>query len=210
MAAVKISALTDPVETWNDRYAQSAYIFGTEPNHYLVQCQRYLKAGMSALAIADGEGRNSVWLAKQGLTASAFDISTVAVEKARRLARDENVEVDFSVADCGTWDWDSSKFDVVVAIFVQFAAPNDRKLLFANMIRSLKPGGLIILQGYTPKQLEYKTGGPPDLDNLYTEDLLRDEFSGLDIIDMNGYEMELREGSQHSGMSALIGMVAKK
>lgn len=206
----KSSAFTNPVEIWNDRYSQREYIFGTEPNHYLVKCQRYLKAGMSALAIADGEGRNSVWLAKQGLITSAFDISTVGIEKARKLASDENVEVDFSLADCDAWDWDSKKFDVVAAIFVQFAAPDVRKLLFANMIRSLKPGGLIVLQGYTPKQLEYKTGGPPTLSNLYTENLLRDEFSHLNIIDMSEYEMELREGSQHSGMSALIGMVAKK
>jgi len=210
MSASKLSGFANPIEAWNDRYSGADYIFGTEPNQYLLKCQPVLKAGMTALAVADGEGRNSVWLAKQGLVTSAFDISPVGVEKARKLALIENVDVDFSVSDCNAWHWTAEKFDVVVAIFIQFASPEVRKSLFANMIHSLNPGGLIILQGYTPKQLEYKTGGPPNLDNLYTEDLLRTEFASLNILDVSVYEMELREGTQHSGMSALIGMVAQR
>jgi len=210
MSALKTAGFGNPIETWNDRYSGADYIFGTEPNQFLVQCQPYLKAGMSALAVADGEGRNSVWLAKQGLVTSAFDISPIGVEKAKKLALDEHVEVDFSVSDCNGWDWAAKKFDVIAAIFIQFAAPEVRKLLFGNMIRSLNPGGLIVLQGYTPKQLDYKTGGPPDVENLYTEELLRTEFSSLDIMEINVYEMQLQEGTQHSGMSALVGLVAKK
>ena len=165
---------------------------------------------MSALAVADGEGRNSVWLAKQGLITSAFDISCIGVEKARQLARAENVEVNFSVADCQSWDWDAQKFDIIAAIFIQFADPVMRKKLFSQMIGALNSGGIIILQGYTPKQLEYKTGGPGLIDHLYTEDLLRKEFSDLEFINLSVYDAELKEGSQHAGMSALIGMVAKK
>jgi len=210
MKPVTVSGFANPAETWNDRYSQGDYIFGTEPNQYLKRCLPRLKAGMSALAVADGEGRNSVWLARQGLITSAFDISPVGVEKARALARDQNVQVNFSISDCNAWDWHADKFDVIAAIFIQFAAPEVRRVLFANMIGALNPGGLIILQGYTPRQLEYKTGGPPNVDNLYTEDLLKDEFSSLDIVDMSVYEMELQEGTQHSGMSALVGMVARK
>jgi len=210
MSSINSPVLTDPIQTWNSRYDRDDYIFGTEPNHYLLKYKAYFKAGMSALAVADGEGRNSVWLAKQGLITSAFDISSIGVEKARQLARAENVAVNFSVADCQSWDWDAQKFDIIAAIFIQFADPVMRKKLFFQMIGALNPGGIIILQGYTPKQLEYKTGGPGLIDHLYTEDLLRKEFSDLEFINLSVYDAELKEGSQHAGMSALIGMVAKK
>ena len=210
MSSINSPVLTDPIQTWNSRYDRDDYIFGTEPNHYLLKYKAYFKAGMSALAVADGEGRNSVWLAKQGLITSAFDISCIGVEKARQLARAENVEVNFSVADCQSWDWDAQKFDIIAAIFIQFADPVMRKKLFSQMIGALNSGGIIILQGYTPKQLEYKTGGPGLIDHLYTEDLLRKEFSDLEFINLSVYDAELKEGSQHAGMSALIGMVAKK
>ena len=210
MSSINSPILTNPIQTWNSRYDTDDYIFGTEPNHYLLKYKAYFKAGMSALAVADGEGRNSVWLAKQGLITSAFDISSVGVEKARQLARAENVEVNFSVADCQSWDWDAQKFDIIAAIFIQFADPVMRKKLFSQMIGALNSGGIIILQGYTPKQLEYKTGGPGLIDHLYTEDLLSSEFSDLEFINLSVYDAELKEGSQHAGMSALIGMVAKK
>lgn len=210
MSSINSPILTNPIQTWNSRYDRDDYIFGTEPNHYLLKYKAYFKAGMSALAVADGEGRNSVWLAKQGLITTAFDISSVGVEKARKLARAENVAVNFSVADCQSWDWGAQKFDIIAAIFIQFADPVMRKKLFSQMIGALNPGGIIILQGYTPKQLEYKTGGPGLIDHLYTEDLLRKEFSDLEFINLSVYDAELKEGSQHAGMSALIGMVAKK
>jgi len=210
MSSINSPILTNPIQTWNSRYDTDDYIFGTEPNHYLLKYKAYFKAGMSALAVADGEGRNSVWLAKQGLITTAFDISSVGVEKARKLARAENVAVNFSVADCQSWDWGAQKFDIIAAIFIQFADPVMRKKLFSQMIGALNPGGIIILQGYTPKQLEYKTGGPGLIDHLYTEDLLRKEFSDLEFINLSVYDAELKEGSQHAGMSALIGMVAKK
>ena len=210
MSSINSPILTNPIQTWNSRYDTDDYIFGTEPNHYLLKYKAYFKAGMSALAVADGEGRNSVWLAKQGLITSAFDISSVGVEKARQLARAENVEVNFSVADCQSWDWDAQKFDIIAAIFIQFADPVMRKKLFSQMIGALNSGGIIILQGYTPKQLEYKTGGPGLIDHLYTEDLLSSELSDLEFINLSVYDAELKEGTQHAGMSALIGMAAKK
>ncbi len=99
---------------------------------------------------------------------------------------------------------------MVVAIFIQFADPDTRAVLFANMIKTLKSGGVLLLQGYTPKQLDYKTGGPPLLSHLYTEDLLRDAFKEMQILDLKLYEDVLQEGSQHAGQSALVGMVARK
>lgn len=98
----------------------------------------------------------------------------------------------------------------MAAIFVQFADPAMRERLFANIVRCLKPGGTLVLQGYTPKQLDYRTGGPPLASHLYTEALLREAFADLDLIVLRAYEAELAEGSGHRGHSALIGLVARR
>lgn len=162
------------------------------------------------LCVADGEGRNSVWLARQGFQVQAFDVSDVGVAKARKLASEAAVSVDHTVADCEQFNWAAQRHDGVVAVFVQFADPEMRARLFANMVRALKPGGVLILQGYTPKQLEYKTGGPGQLSNLYTAELIREAFKGLRIVDLVEYEAELDEGVRHAGRSALLGLVATK
>jgi len=196
--------------TWDQRYSDPDFVFGTEPNAYLAAQAGLLQPGRKALAVADGEGRNSVWLARQGAIVDAFDISPVGVDKARRLAGDAGVDVAYHVSSCDDWPWQAQAYDYVVAIFVQFADPEMRDRLFANMVKTLKPGGFLVLQGYTPRQLEYKTGGPGLLAHLYTEDLLKAAFAGLRIVDMQAYDAQLNEGSRHSGMSALIGMVAQK
>ena len=196
--------------TWNQRYAGQDYLFGRAPNDYLQAKAPLLPAKGHALCVADGEGRNSVWLARQGLSVQAFDIADVAVAKARRLAEEAGVSVDFSVADCDQWRWTPESLDVVAAIFIQFADPPMRQRLFANMVRALRPGGMLILQGYTPKQLEYKTGGPGQLSHLYTAELIRDAFKSLSTVELVEYEAELNEGSQHAGRSALLGFVATK
>lgn len=199
-----------PRQTWDERFSQPDFLFGTEPNLYLASQRHLLSSGKKALAVADGEGRNSVWLAQQGLEVDAFDISAVGVAKARTLAQSASVSVNFNISDCDSWSWQPEAYDYVVAIFIQFADPDLRQRLFADMVTTLKPGGYLILQGYTPKQLEYKTGGPGLLDNLYTPELLRSAFAELAILDLQVYEAVLSEGQQHSGLSALIGMVARK
>jgi SAM-dependent methyltransferase len=203
-------AFPDAAATWNKRFQQGDYIFGLEPNEYLRSHAARLAPRGRVLCVADGEGRNSVWLARQGHRVEAFDISGVGVAKARKLAAQAQVDVDFHVADCDHWPWPADTYDTVAAIFVQFADPSTRERLFSNMQRSLKRGGLLILQGYTPRQLEYKTGGPPFAAHLYTESLLRTQFAAMRIEELREYEAELTEGTQHSGRSALIGMVAQK
>jgi len=203
-------AFANPAQTWDQRFSGEEFLFGTEPNAYLASQRALFQPGKKVLAVADGEGRNSVWLARHGLQVDAFDISSVGVAKAKKLAQEEKVEVNYSVSDCDSWAWPSEHYDYVVAIFVQFADPDMRQRLFANMVKTLKSGGYLILQGYTPKQLEYKTGGPGILENLYTEELLKSSFSNLRITNLRSYEAVLDEGRQHAGMSALIGMTAQK
>lgn len=201
---------TDAAATWNKRFDTDDYLFGTDPNTYLQTQIAHLPSSGSALCVADGEGRNSVWLARQGLQVDAFDISEVGVAKARKLAGNAGVQVQYDLADCDSWAWPVAHYDLVAAIFIQFADPEMRTRLFANMVKTLKPRGLLIVQGYTPKQLEYKTGGPPQVENLYTEPLLRQAFAGLTMIELRMYEDNLAEGAQHHGRSALAGLVARK
>ncbi len=203
-------AFADAADMWNQRFAGDDYHFGREPNAYLRAQAGLLPRGGSVLAVADGEGRNGVWLARQGLRVQAFDIAEVGVAKARRLAAQAGVEVDISVADCEQWPWAPESHDAVVAIFVQFADPPMRERLFANMARALKPGGVLVLQGYTPKQLDYNTGGPGQLSHLYTADLVRSAFAGLRVLELVEYEADLSEGERHVGRSALLGFVAVK
>jgi len=203
-------AFPDPAGTWNQRFAADGFLFGTEPNVWLREHAGVWQPGQRVLSVADGEGRNSVWLAQQGLVVDAFDIAELGVAKARRLAAEHGVNVDFSVADCDGFAWPESAYDGVVAIFVQFADPALRSRLFAHIRRSLKPGGTLVLQGYTPRQLVYRTGGPPIESHLYTEALLRESFADLEFVELREYEAELTEGRGHRGRSALIGLVARR
>jgi hypothetical protein len=196
--------------SWNQRFAADGFVFGTEPNHWLREQAGHWQAGARVLCVADGEGRNSVWLARQGLQVDAFDIADVGVAKARQLARDAGVAVNYTVSGCDEFDWPVDHYDGVAAIFIQFADPAQRARLFARMAASLKPSRTLVLQGYTPRQLEFRTGGPPVLSHLYTPELLREAFADLDIVELRDYEQVVDEGSGHRGMSALIGLVARR
>jgi SAM-dependent methyltransferase len=206
------------MSVWDERYSGKEFHFGTEPNEFLVLQQGMLKPGMSCLAVADGEGRNGVWLAEQGLHVLSVDASSVALFKAKKLAEQRGVTLRFEQVDLMQWAWPvlsnveggESCFDVVAAIFIQFAPPGMREQMFAHIKRCLKPGGLLLLQGYTPRQLEYKTGGPSQAENLYTEPLLRKEFADMEILHLCEHDDVINEGAGHSGMSALIDMVARK
>lgn len=203
-------------EAWNERYRQAGeqYFYGTEPNRFLVHRSALLQSGMTAVSIADGEGRNSVWLAEQGLDVTAVEVSPVAVDKARRLAAGRHVEVRFLVADMLATDWPPTElqaaFDWVIAIFVQFVGAKERGRQFAVMQRLTRPGGRILLHGYTTRQLDYRTGGPDKVENLYSEELLRQSFAGWTIEELVSYDDEIDEGVGHRGRSALIGLVARK
>ena len=204
-------SFSDATQFWNERFDKEEFIFGKEPNEYLVeQTTQYLKPGNSVLCIADGEGRNGVWLAKQGMQVTGFDVSDIALMKANQFAKDNQVEIQYSLCDTDGFDWQANAYDAVIGIFIQFADPVMRTRIFQQVHRALKPGGIFILQGYTPKQLEYKTGGPSLIEHLYTEEMIRDLSQEFEILNLICYEKELSEGARHTGMSALLGMVTKK
>ncbi|MBX9842899.1 MAG: class I SAM-dependent methyltransferase [Xanthobacteraceae bacterium] len=198
------------LERWETRYAAPGYHFGKAPNAFLKGKAHLLKAGQKALSVADGEGRNSVFLAELGLDVRAMDFSPNALAKARALAEERGVTVHFERADLETWTWPAGEFDLVVAIFIQFCPPALRARVFENMKRALKPGGLILMQGYRPEQLKYKTGGPSQVEQLYTRELLEQSFADCASVEIEEYDREVHEGAGHGGMSALIDLIARK
>jgi SAM-dependent methyltransferase len=202
---------SDATQFWNERFDKAEFIFGKEPNEYLVeQTNQCLKPKDKVLCIADGEGRNGVWLAKQGMQVVGFDVSDIALAKAKQFAQDNQVIIDYSLCDSDGFNWGTNNYDAVIGIFIQFADPIMRARIFKQANEALKPGGIFILQGYTPKQLEYKTGGPSLIEHLYTEDMIRELAKDFQILDLRCYEKELSEGARHTGMSALLGLVAQK
>jgi SAM-dependent methyltransferase len=203
-------ASDDALQHWNERFSQPGYLFGREPNAFLVQQSARLAPRSRVLCVADGEGRNSTWLAARAHEVTAFDLSPVAVQKAQALAAAQGVPVEYLISGAGTWTWTEAKYDAVAAIFIQFAPPALRTALFAGMWQTLKPGGLLLIQGYTPKQLQYRTGGPGQLDHLYTPDLLRELLPEAQWLELREHDAVLGEGSAHRGPSALIDAVARK
>lgn len=197
-------------ERWEARYATSEYAFGKSPNYFLQSCKPLLPRNGRALAVADGEGRNGVWLAQQGLDVVSIDFSPAAQRKAKALASERGVKVAFELVDVHAWNYPHAAFDVVAEIFTQFSSPAERARKWAGMERALKSGGLLIVQGYTPKQLDYGTGGPKEIENLYTRAMLEQAFGGFHELSIAEEEREIHEGTSHGGMSAVINLTARK
>jgi SAM-dependent methyltransferase len=185
-------------------------LFGKAPNYFLAACKPLLPKSGKALAVADGEARNGVWLAEQGLDVVSIDFSEAAQAKAAALAKERGVAIKLVHTDVHAWDYPPDAFDVVVEIFTQFSTPAERPRKWAGMRKALKPGGLLILQGYTPKQLEYGTGGPNEIERLYTRAMLEQAFGDFRDLKFVEEELEMHEGAAHGGMSAVIGLTGRK
>ena len=197
------------LERWDERFSAPGYLFGKAPNAFLAAQADWLRGFKSALSVADGEGRNGVWLAEQGLDVLAIDFSPVALEKARALAGERGVRLHTELADVTKWRWPKSAYDVIVVIFIALSVA-DRPAFFANLKGSLKPGGLLLMQGYRPEQINFRTGGPPDAGRLYTREMLQAAFGDLTKLEIREHDSALSEGTAHVGMSALIDLVGRK
>lgn len=194
---------------WDARYATEGYLFGKDPAAFLTRHAALLPEASRILCVADGEGRNSVHLARLGHAVTAFDLSPNAVTKARALAAEAGVDVTFRVSTIADWDW-TEPFDAIAAIFIQFLDPQARTRAFAAFRDALPRGGLMLLHGYAPRQVAYGTGGPPCAENMYTLPMLGEAFAGWDILHASDYDAVIEEGTGHSGLSGLIDFVARK
>lgn len=195
---------------WEKRYNTDAYIFGKAPARFIAEHSDYLTAGQSALVIADGEGRNSVFIAQQGMQVTAQEFAPSAISKAKALATEAGQDITFEQSDIFARHWEVDTYDLVAGIFIQFTGPDGRRKIFDGIKQATKPGGLVMLHGYSPKQLEYGTGGPPFAENMYSEVILRAAFVGWEILQCREYDRDVQEGSAHVGMSALVDLVARK
>lgn len=195
---------------WDERFDQEDFLFGKDPAPFVPRQARHFPPGARILAVADGEGRNAVWLARQGHRVTSFDISPNAQAKGRRLAAEHGVTVAFHLSGVEDWDWAGGGYDVVLGVFIQFLGPAPREALFRNMDLALRPGGVLALHGFAPRQVDYGTGGPPDARNMYTIDLLRQSFPGYAALHEADYDEEVASGRAHVGTAGLVDFVARK
>jgi 2-polyprenyl-3-methyl-5-hydroxy-6-metoxy-1,4-benzoquinol methylase len=194
---------------WHERYSEADFAYGTEPNTFLASKRELIPAGGKALAIADGEGRNGVWLAQQGCEVTSVDYSEAGVEKANKLAAERGVRINAICADLGEWAWPENEYDLVISIFAHFPPPL-RKQVHANILKALKPGGTLILESYHPTQLEYKTGGPPAAEMMYSVEDLKADFDGAEFVYLEDLVAEVNEGKYHFGKGAVTRLITRK
>mmetsp|Transcript_16145 Transcript_16145/g.30500 ORF Transcript_16145/g.30500 Transcript_16145/m.30500 type:complete len:197 (+) Transcript_16145:134-724(+) len=194
---------------WDERYSEEGYVYGTEPNDFIAsQCDK-LDPNSKILCIAEGEGRNSVHLAKLGHSVLGVDSSSVGLEKAKKLANSNGVSIETQVAELKDFDFGEEKWDVIVSIFVHLPPPL-RKNVHERVVKGLKKGGVIILEAYTPKQLEYKTGGPPVAEMMMTLEGLVSELHGIDFEFGRELERDVIEGKYHTGKAYTVQVFGRK
>jgi len=192
---------------WDERYAAPGYAYGTDPNQFLAECADRLSAGGLALSLAEGEGRNAVFLAGAGWRVIAVDRSRVGLRKARALAAERHVTVAACVADLAAFPLPPARFDLVVSIFCHLPPPV-RRIVHGAVVRALRPGGAFVLEAYTPRQLAFGTGGPADPALLMTLETLRAELAGLTWLVGRECERDLGEGRLHRGRGAVVQVLA--
>lgn len=194
---------------WDERYAGNVFAYGTRPNDFLRDNVRFLPANGRVLCLAEGEGRNGVFLARQGFEVVAVDSSAVGLQKAQQLAAENNVQITTIVADLAQFDIAENSFDGVISIFCHLPPPV-RSRLHRQAVAGLKPGGTLILEGYTPDQLSYGTGGPPVKELMLTLDILQKDFADLKHLHKTETTREILEGNLHTGTGAVVQFIARK
>lgn len=194
---------------WDERYSASDNLFGDKPSPLLLKHRSLLHPGMEVLAIGDGEGRNGVWLAEQGLHVLSVDISPVALARAEARAADRGVEVATLCVDVLEWDWPIAAFDLVVCVFVHFPQQT-RPLVHRAMQHALKPGGLLMLEAFHRDQIGLDSGGPSDPSLLYTLHELEHAFVDCRILTLEQCETDVEIDGICQGKGAVVHLVARR
>ncbi len=195
-------------DMWDDRYKNDEFFYGTQPNDFLKAQVSILPKGGKILCLAEGEGRNAVFLAQQGFQVTGVDYSEAGRTKALKLAQNKNVSIQYDIADLAHYDFGIEKWDAVVSIFNHLPEPL-RSHVLQSVKRALKPDGVFLIEGYNPKQLEYKTGGPSTVEMLYSQEILCHHFEGSWLL-LTDEERDIQEGKGHSGHSSVVHGVWRK
>ena len=193
---------------WDERYDTKEYIYGKEPNDFLKMNVHSIPKG-KVLCLAEGEGRNAVFLAKLGYSVTAVDTSLVGLDKAKKLAEKNAVEIELVHADLAQYDFGKNKWDGIVSIFCPLPSPI-RKKMYKNIVQGLKKDGVFLLEAYTPDQLKHGTGGGNSVDVMQTALSLNDELAGLSFIHLTEIEREVLEGTYHTGLGSVVQTIATK
>lgn len=195
---------------WNQRYSEPGFAYGTEPNDFLrANAERHLPPGGEILCLAEGEGRNAVYLANLGFRVTGVDSSEVGLQKAQRLAAERGVVIQTVASDLAEFDCGLLRWDAIVSIWCH--TPRDlRGRLHRSVVSALRPSGVFLLESYTPRQLLFRTGGPPTAELMMTLPEIRAELAGLTLIHGEEKLREVHEGRYHDGMSAVLQVIAAK
>lgn len=196
---------------WNARYKEEHYAYGLEPNAFLASNKDLFKAGQKVLVVGDGEGRNGVWLAEQGLDVMTVDYSQSGVDRSKKLAAERNVKLTALCQDLTEWDWPENEFDWVVSIYLHFG-PDLRTDLHRKMLAALKPGGRLLMEAFNKGQLKggYPSGGPQVESMLFSMDELVHDFKGAKIELIEELVVALNEGKYHVGDGAVVRLILQK
>ncbi len=193
-------------EIWNQRYAQELFVYGTEPNEFFKTQLSLLPAGKILLP-AEGEGRNAAYAASKGWNVIAFDSSMSGKEKAEKLMKQKNVQFEYLIESFEEFEYQESSFDVIALIY---AHTFNRKDNHQNILHYLKPGGTLLLEGFSKKQIFYNSGGPRKKEMLFSKEELKSDFSDCKLLDIDELETELQEGPMHIGKASIIRAIMKK
>ena len=193
---------------WDDRYAQNGWAFGTEPNDFLKQQAHLIPPGR-VLCLGEGEGRNATFLAEEGFEVVGVDRSQVGMDKAQGLAQTKGVFIETVVSSIEDFELAEGEWQGIISIF--FHLPKElRQKVNRSVVEGLAPGGILVLEGYTPKQLDFGTGGPPDAERLVSLETLEKELSGLEVVVAQETEREVHEGRMHTGQGSVVQFVGRK
>lgn len=196
-------------EFWNERFKNQDYMYGVHVNDFLKEQAHRIEEGGKVLNLAEGEGRNAVYLAEQGYDVRGVDFSAHGRDKAMKLAQQRNVVIAYELADLTTYDMGASNWDAIVSIFCHMHE-TERPGLYRSIKQALKPGGLFVQEVYNKKQLAYGTGGPGDPAHLGSLQELKEAFEGFEVILAQDIEREIHEGEFHFGNSAVTQFIARK
>jgi SAM-dependent methyltransferase len=198
----------DPSSFWNARYGEPGFAYGEAPNDFLVEVADRILPG-PVLCLAEGEGRNAVFLARRGHEVTAVDLSAVGLEKAQALAARHGVSLQTAVADLASYVLPAARFAAIVSIWAH-TPPPVRRALHQRLADALVPGGVVILEAYRPGQEKRGTGGPPDPALMMTEAELREDLRALDIELTRETTRDVHEGRYHEGTSDVVQLVARR
>jgi SAM-dependent methyltransferase len=203
-----VSAKRPGFEFWDERYAAPGFAYGTTPNRWLEARASDIRPGGRVLSLGEGEGRNAVWLAEHGFSVDAVDASAVGLEKARELAARRGVHIRTQVDDLATYRPEPGAYDALLLVFVHLP-PTVRAAVHAAGVDALKPGGIVIIEAFAPRQLGRPSGGPRQAEVFYDASLLRADFPGVEWHVLEEAEIELDEGPFHRGTAAVVHGVGK-